>query len=85
MNHSNSKYFELSKTLISTFTNRIFNLNSINTTKALEIFDDSIEKIDFISKKKDFAEKKAIQFSSNIASKNAKETTRKRKANKSLF
>ena len=82
INDSNSKYFESSKTFTFTSTNRIFNLNSTNTTKAFEIFDDSIEIIDFVSKKIDFAEKKATQFSSNIASKNAKETTRKRKANK---
>ena len=78
MNDSNSKYFESSGILISTSTNRIFNLNSTNIIKAFEIFDDSIEKIDF-------AEKKSIQFSSSIASKNAKETTRKRKANKSFI
>ena len=82
VNDSNSKYFESSGTLTSTSTNRIFNINS---TKAFEIFDNSIEKIDFVPKKIDFAEEKSLQFLSNIASKNAKETTRKRKANKSLI
>ena len=85
MNDSNSKYFESSGTPISVSTNRIFNLNSTNASKAFKIFDDSIEKIDFVSKKIDFVEEKATQFSSNIASKNAKETTRKRKANKLLI
>ena len=55
----------------------ISNLNSTNATlKAFETFDDSIEKIDF-------AEKKSTKFLSNIALKNAKETTRKRKTNQS--
>ena len=84
INDLNSKYFELSETITSTSTNRIFNLNSTNATlKAFENFDDSIEKIDFVSKKIDFAEKKSTQFSFNIVSKIAKKTTRKRKANKS--
>ena len=54
MNDSNSKYFESSETITLTSTNRIFNLNSTNATlKAFENFDDSIEKIDFVSKKID--------------------------------
>ena len=83
MNDSNSKYFESSETLTSILTNKIVNLNS--TTKAFKTFDDSIEKIDFVPKKIDFAKEKAAQFLSNIASKTAKETTPKRKANKSLI
>ena len=55
INDSNSKYFESSQTFTSTPTNRIFNINSINaTSKPFETFDDSIEKIDFVPKKKRF-------------------------------
>ena len=50
INDPNSRYFELSGKFISTSTNRIFNLYS---TKAFEIFDDLIEKIDFVSEKID--------------------------------
>ena len=49
----------MSKTLIFTSTDTLFNLNSTNTTKAFEIFDGSIEKIDFVPKKIDFADKKS--------------------------
>ena len=83
MNDSSSKYFESSETIISTSTNRIFNLNSTNETlKTFENVVDSIAKIDFVSKNIDFADEKSTQFSFNIASKNVKETIRKRKANK---
>ena len=82
INDLKSKYFESSERITSTSTNRVFNLNSTNATlKAFKSFDDSIEKIDFVPKKMDFAEKKSTQFLSNISSKTAKETTRKRKAN----
>ena len=84
INNLNSKYFESSQTVISTSANRILNINSTNaTSKAFEIFDDSMEKIDFIPKKIDFAKEKSTQFLFNIVLKNAKETTRKRKVNKS--
>ena len=77
INDSSSKYFESSGTITSTSTNRVFNLNSTRETlKAFENFDDTIEKTDF-------TDQKSTQFSSNIASKNAKETSRKRKSNKS--
>ena len=84
MNDSSSKYFQSTETITSTSTNRFFNLNSTNETlKAFENFDDSIEKIDFVSKKIDFEDEKSTQFSSNIASKNAREKIRKRKSDKS--
>ena len=68
INYSNSKYFELSETITSTSTNRFFSLNSTNVTiKAFETFDDSIEKIDFVPKKIDFAGEKPTHFSSNTA------------------
>ena len=52
MNDSNSKYFESSQTHTFTSTNRVFNINSTNaTSKAFEIFNDSIEKIDFAKEK----------------------------------
>ena len=67
INNLNSKYLKLSKILISISTNRIFNLKSTNVTlKAFKIFDNLIEKIDFVSKKVDFAENKLTQFSFNI-------------------
>ena len=50
INDSNSKYFESSEILISTSTNRIFNVNSI---KAFKIFDDLIEKSNLVPKKID--------------------------------
>ena len=51
-NYSNSKYFESSKTIIYISTKGIFNLNCTKATlKAFKNFDDSIEKIDFVSKK----------------------------------
>ena len=81
INNFYSKYFESSKPIISTSTNRIFNLNSTSATiKAFENFDDEIEKIDYVSKKIDFAEKKSIQFLSNIASKIAKKNDWKNKS-----
>ena len=84
MHDSSSKYFESSETITSTSTSRIFNLNSTNEIlKAFANFDNSIEKIDFVSKKIDFADEKSTQFSFNSVSKKAKETTPKRKANKS--
>ena len=62
MNNSNSKHFESFKTITSTTTNRIFNLNSTNATlKEIKNFDDSIEKSIFYRKK-------STQFLSNIAS-----------------
>ena len=84
INDSNSKYFELSQTSTSitvniTDTAKIFSENSIQILATNE-FDQSIEKIDFIPKKIDFAAEKSINFSSNIAVKNSKQTTRKRKA-----
>ena len=87
INDSNSKYFELSQTSISTSTNitdtaRSFIENSIQTLATNE-FDQSIDKIDFIKKKIDFAAEKSVNFSSNIAVKNSKQTTRKRKADQS--
>ena len=43
--------------------NKIFNLNCTNATlKEFEIFDDLIEKIDFVPKKMDFAEKNRLNF-----------------------
>ena len=77
MNNSNSKYFKLPQTCTPTSANithaaRIFSENSIQILIAHE-FDQSIEKIDF-------AADKSIKFSSNIAVKNTKQRTQKRKA-----
>ena len=87
MNNSNSRYFESSQTFTSTSAYithavRIFSENLIQILIANEL-DQSIEKIYFISKKIDFAANKSINFSSNIAVKNSKQTTQKRKADQS--
>ena len=77
INDLNSTIFESSQT--STFTTRIFSENSVQNSGSYE-FDQSIEKIDFISKKIDFADEKFTNFSSNIVAKNSKQTNKKRKA-----
>ena len=87
MKNSNSEYFESSQTSTSTSANithavRIFSENSIQMLSANE-FDQSFEKIVFISKKIDFAADKSINFSSNIAVEKSKQTTQKRKADQS--
>ena len=78
INDSNLALFELSQTLTSII--RIFNENSIQNSDLNE-FDQSIEKIDFISKKIDFADEKSTSFLSNIATKISKQTNGKRKTN----
>ena len=55
INDSNSTTFELSQTLTSII--KIFSENSIPNSNSNE-FNQSIEKIDFISKKIDFADEK---------------------------
>ena len=87
MNGLNSKYFESPQTPTPTPANithaaRIFSENWIQILTANE-FDQPIEKIDFIPKKIDFAADKSANFSSNIAVKNSKQTTQKRKADQS--
>ena len=84
INDPNSKYFESPQTPTPTPANttgtaRIFSENLIQILATNE-FDQSIEKIDFIPKKFYFAAEKSANFSSNIAVKNSKQTTRKRKA-----
>ena len=78
INDLNSTIFESSQT--SALAIRIFSENSIQNSELNE-FDQSIEKICFISKKIDFADKKSTNFSSNIVAKNSKQTNKKRKAN----
>ena len=78
INDSNSTIFKLSQTFTSVI--RIFSENSIQNLDSNE-FDQSIEKIDFISKKIDFADEKSTSFLSNIATKISKQTNGKRKTN----
>ena len=80
INDLNSTIFESSQTFTS--VTRIFSENSIQNSDSNE-FDQLIEKIDFFSKKIDFADEKLTNFSSNIATKNPKQTNRKRKADQS--
>ena len=75
INDSNSKFFEASKTLTRAI--RIFSENSVQIL-ASKKFNQSIEKIDFVSKQIDFAVNKTINFS-----KKSKQTTQKRKADQS--
>ena len=78
MNNSNSTIFESSQTLTSVI--RIFNESSIQNSDTNK-FDQAIAKIDFISKKIEFADEKLTTFLSNIATKNSKQTNKKRKEN----
>ena len=67
INDANLTEFESSQTFTS--VTEIFNENSVQNSSSNE-FDQSIEKIDFISKKIDFADEKLTNFS-NIKSKNS--------------
>ena len=77
INDLSSTIFESSQTFTS--VTRTFSKNSIQNLDSNE-FDQSIEKIDFISKKIDFADEKSSNFSSNVATKNPKQTNKKRNA-----
>ena len=80
INDPNSTLFESPKT--PTPVTRIFSEKSIQNLGSNE-YDQSIETIDFIPKKIDFAGEKSTNFSSNIATKNSKQTNTKRKADQS--
>ena len=76
INDSNSEFFEASET--STRATRIFSENSVQIL-ASKKFNQSIEKIDFVSKQIDFAVIKTVNFST----KSSKQSTQKRKADQS--
>ena len=76
INDSNSEFFDASETL--TRANKIFSEKSIQIL-ASKKFNQSIEKIDFVSKQIDFTVNKTINFSTKCS----KQTTQKRKANQS--
>ena len=76
INDSNSEFFEASKTF--TRATRIFSENSVQIL-ASKKFNQSIEKIDFVSKQIDFAVIKTVNFST----KSSKQITQKRKADQS--
>ena len=75
INDSNSKFFEASETLTRAI--KIFSENSVQIL-ASKKFNQSIEKIDFVSKQIDFAMNRTINFSTK-----SKQTIQKRKADQS--
>ena len=75
INDSNSEFFEASETLTRSI--KIFSENSVQIL-ASKTFNQSIEKIDFVSKQIDFAVNRTINFATK-----SKQTTQKRKANQS--
>ena len=75
INDPNSEFFEASETL--TRSTRIFSENSVQIL-ASKTFNQSIEKIDFVSKQIDFAVNRTINFATK-----SKQTTQKRKADQS--
>ena len=75
INDPNSEFFEAPET--PTRPTRIFSENSVQIL-ASKTFNQSIEKIDFVSKQIDFAVNRTINFAIK-----SKQTTQKRKANQS--
>ena len=75
INDPNSKFFEASET--PTRPTRIFSENSVQIL-ASKTFNQSLEKVDFVSKQIDFAVNRTINFATK-----SKQTTQKRKANQS--
>ena len=75
INDSNSEFFEASETL--TRSTRIFSENSVQIL-ASKTFNQSLEKVDFVSKQIDFAVNRTINFAAK-----SKQTTQKRKADQS--
>ena len=75
INDPNSKFFEASETL--TRSTRIFSENSVQIL-ASKTFNQSIKKIDFVSRQIDFAMNRTINFATK-----SKQTIQKRKADQS--
>ena len=75
INDSNSKFFEAFETL--TRSTKIFSENSVQIL-ASKTFNQSLEKVDFVSKQIDFAVNRTINFATK-----SKQTIQKRKANQS--
>ena len=73
INDPNSKFFEALETL--TRSTRIFSENSVQIL-ASKTFNQSLEKVDFVSKQIDFAVNRTVNFAAK-----SKQTTQKRKAN----